>query len=148
MITTMSDAGVRFLIGEEGVRLRPYYDSVGVPTIGVGCTMYEDGRRVKITDPPITYERAMELFKRVLKNYEVAVASRLVQTVNQNQFDAMVSLCFNIGVGAFAKSSVLRLVNRNPADPAISAAFEMWRNAGGKPILLKRRIREAKLYFS
>lgn len=148
MITTMSDAGVRFLIGEEGVRLRPYYDSVGVPTIGVGCTMYEDGRRVKITDPPITYERAMELFKRVLKNYEVAVASRLVQTVNQNQFDAMVSLCFNIGVGAFAKSSVLRLVNRNPADPTISAAFEMWRNAGGKPILLNRRIREANLYFS
>ena len=66
MITTMSDAGVRFLIGEEEVRLRPYYDSVGVPTIGVGCTMYEDGRRVKITDPPITYERAMELLKRLL----------------------------------------------------------------------------------
>ena len=48
MITTMSDAGVRFLIGEEEVRLRPYYDSVGVPTIGVGCTMYEDGRRLRL----------------------------------------------------------------------------------------------------
>lgn len=99
-------------------------------------------------DKPITKERALELFKNVLKGYEMEVYSRTRDDINQNQFNALVSLCFNIGRNGFKSSTVLKRVNANKSDPTIKQAFEMWINAGGKPILLARRTREAKLYFS
>lgn len=147
-IKLVSAAGLHFIAHEEGIVLRPYRDAVGIPTIGVGCTYYEDGRRVKMTDPPITMERALLLFKDILPLYEKAVWSNTRDDINQNQFDALVSLCFNIGVGGFKGSTVLKRVNHNPNDPTIANAFQMWRNAGGRPILLGRRIRESTLYFT
>lgn len=147
-IKQMDDHGIDFLINEEGLILHPYKDSVGIPTIGVGCTYYENGQRVTMGDPPITKERAIQLFRNLLKNYERTVWSITRDDITQNMFNALTSLCFNIGVAAFKGSTVVRLVNVNPKDPGISKAFEMWRNAGGKPILLARRKREAKLYFT
>lgn len=151
-IQQMSQNGLNFLINEEGLILHPYLDSVGIPTIGIGCTYYEDGTRVKMSDPPITRERAINLFKNILKHYEMAVWSSTRDDINQNQFDALTSLCFNIGIGnqhqGFKGSTVLKRVNNDPCDPRITDAFKMWKNSGGKPILLNRRIREAQLYFS
>lgn len=147
-IKQMDDHGIDFLINEEGLILHPYKDSVGIPTIGVGCTYYENGQRVTMADPTITKERAIQLFRNLLKNYERTVWSITRDDITQNMFNALTSLCFNIGVAAFKGSTVVRLVNVNPKDPGISKAFEMWRNAGGKPILLARRKREAKLYFT
>lgn len=144
-IKSMDLAGINFLIKEEGLKLKPYLDSVGVPTIGVGCTYYEDGRRVKITDPAITRERAIQLFKNILKQYETTVWSVTRDDISQKQFNALVSICFNIGVNGFKGSTLLKRVNSNPQDPKITDAFLMWR----KPIvLLPRRKREAQLYFS
>lgn len=145
---TMSKSGIDFLILEEGIRLKPYRDSVGVPTIGVGSTFYEDGTPVKMTDPAITRERAISLFTNVRKEFEDAVNKFVKSNITQNQFDALVSLVYNIGIRAFQTSTVLREVNNDPNNPFIADAFKMWRNAGGKPILLPRRIREAKLYFT
>lgn len=147
-IKTASANGIDFLIKEEGLILKPYLDSVGIPTIGIGNTYYEDGTRVKMTDKPITRERAINLFKNVLQHYETTVWSVTRDDINQNQFDALVSLCYNIGVGGFKGSTVVKRVNKNPNDSTIKEAFEMWKNAGGKPILLNRRRRETKLYFS
>jgi lysozyme len=149
-IKLMSVPGLHFLVNEEGCILHPYKDAVGIPTIGIGSTYWEDGTRVKMTDKPITMERALLLFKNVLSLYEKTVWSCTRDDINQNQFDALVSLCFNIGPGAkgFKGSTVLKRVNLNPGDPTIKEAFLMWRNAGGKPILLGRRIREAALYFT
>lgn len=147
-IQFMSKKGIDFLVNEEGMILKPYRDSVGIPTIGIGCTYYENGQRVKMTDPAITKDRAIGLFKNILSTYEKAVWSRTRDDINQNQFDALVSICFNIGVAGFRDSTLLKRVNKNPNDPTISAAFEMWKNANGKPILLNRRKREARLYFS
>lgn len=147
-IKTVSENGIDFLIKEEGMILKPYLDAVGIPTIGIGCTYYEDGTRVKMTDKPITKERAIDLFKNLLQHYEKAVWSVTRDDITQNQFDALASLCFNIGVAGFKGSTVVKRVNANPADQSIKAAFEMWKNAGGRPLLLNRRRREAKLYFS
>lgn len=147
-IKTVSANGIDFLIKEEGMILKPYRDAVGIPTIGIGCTYYEDGTRVKMTDKPISKDRAIGLFRTVLQHYEKAVWSVTRDDINQNQFDALTSLCFNIGVNGFKGSTVVKRVNANPSDPSIKAAFEMWKNAGSKPILLNRRRREAKLYFS
>lgn len=143
----LSKNGLAFIAKEEGCRLTAYKDSVGVPTIGYGSTYYEDGSKVKMGDK-ITQERAEQLLVNIAKQFENGVNKGLKRAVNQNQFDAMVSLAFNIGVGGFLGSTVLKLVNNFPCDPAIRQAFEMWKMAGGKPILLSRRKREADLYFS
>ena len=70
--------------------------------------------------------------------------------INQNQFDALVSFCYNLGVNAFEGSTLRRLINANPNDPNIPAQFERWDNAGGKqlPGLYTRRVKEAQLYVS
>lgn len=144
-IKSMDLAGINFLVKEEGLKLKPYLDSKGIPTIGVGCTYYEDGKRVKITDPAITRERAIQLFRNILNLYETTVWSVTRDDINQKQFNALVSICFNIGVNGFKGSTLLTRVNSNPQDPKITDAFLMWR----KPIeLLARRKREAQFYFS
>ena len=146
-IKKVSERGLQFLIREEGIRLKPYLCSVNTPTIGIGCTFYEDGKKVKLTDPPINKERAIELFKLILVHFENKVARLTRDDINQPQFDALVSLCFNIGPAAFDGSTVLKRVNANPNDPTIKQAFEAWRFASGKPILLARREREYQLYM-
>lgn len=143
-IKKMDAAGLDFLAIEEGLRLKPYRDSKGIPTIGIGNTYYENGNRVTMNDPAITKERAIELFKNVLDHYEVTVWSVTRDDIIQNQFNALVSICYNIGVNGFKGSTLLSLVNKNPQHPQITEAFKMWR----KPNLLERRKREAKLYFS
>lgn len=145
----LSAKGKEFLIKEEGLILKPYKDQVGIPTIGVGNTFYEDGRKVKMTDPPITRDRALDLMNLILKQFEDAVNGALGSTkVNQNQFDALVSLAWNIGTHGFKMSTLAKTVKANPNDPKITELFKQWKNAGGKPILLNRRTREALLYFT
>lgn len=144
-IKELDDAGIEFLIQEEGIRLAPYLDIAGIPTIGVGNTFYSDGRRVKMTDPPLSRRGAIFLFKDIVKHYETAVWSTTRDDINQHQFNALVSICYNIGIAGFKGSTLLKRVNANPNDPRIKAAFEMWQ----KPkILLARRKREWALYFT
>lgn len=147
-ITSVDQAGENFLITLEALRLKPYPDSKGIPTISVGCTYYEDGTRVKFTDPPITHERAMSLFRTVRKEYEKSVAKAVKSRVNQNQFTALIAIAYNIGIPEFKGSTLLKLVNKDPNHPGIDDAFRMFRFSGGKPILLKRRNREIKYYHS
>lgn len=147
-IKTVDQAGLDFIVKEEGIVLHPYLDVVGVPTIGVGSTYYEGGRRVKMTDPPITKARALSLFRNLLSTYEKGVWSLTRDDITQNQFNALVSLAYNIGVAGFKGSTVLRRVNADPSSPLIGPAFEMWHRAGNKRnVLLGRRQREATLYF-
>lgn len=148
-IKTLDQKGRDFIAKEEGVLLKPYLDSVGIPTIGIGCTYYPGGKKVTMKDEPLKdVAAAWVLFEAVNNNYLLTVYSTTRDDINQNQFNALVSLCYNIGAGAFKGSTVLKLVNKNPNDPKITDAFLMWKNAGGKPVLLGRRKREAKLYFS
>ena len=148
-IKKTDQAGLDFLAKEEGIVLHPYLDSIGVPTIGIGSTYYPDGRRVTMQDKPLTKEEALELFSHVIETYEKTVWSITRDDINQHQFNALVSLCFNIGSGNFKGSTVVKKVNANPNDPTIRKAFEMWQNAGKKKgLLLARRKREADIYFS
>lgn len=139
---------------EEGFRASPYLCPAQVPTIGYGSTMYDDGRRVTLSDPPITTARAAQLLRWKVGNKATAIRGMLrTVRVNQNQFDALVSLCYNVGVGALQRSTVMRLVRTNPNDPAIRGAFGMWNKitVDGKKVesrgLTLRRQREADLYF-
>lgn len=133
----------------EGLRLKAYRDSVGIWTIGVGNIVYEDGSKVKQGDT-ITAERARTLFEGTACQFSFKVNKMVKKPVTQNQFNALVSLAYNIGLGAFEKSTLLRLVNNNPNDANIAKEFLKWKNAGGKVIqgLLNRRIKESAVYFS
>ena len=143
-IKQMSENGIKHLMESEGVRLKPYLDTVGIPTIGVGNTFYEDGSRVKMTDPPITQIRAMELFKWVLRQFELTVYTNTRDDINQNQFDALVSFTYNVGQQAFKKSTLLKRINARASDQSVENAFMMW----NKPKeIIGRRKREVKLYF-
>jgi len=145
---TTSEKGILFIREEEGCVLHPYLDSVNKPTIGIGSTYWEDGTPVKMTDKPITMQRALSLFHTTLKRYESQVNRSILKELSQNKFDALTSLCYNIGTNGFAGATVVKKANINPNDPNIRFWIEAWRNSGGKPILLGRRTREANLYFS
>ena len=151
---TISQKGIDLIKGFEGCVLHAYLDIASVPTIGWGSTRYEFGGIVKMTDPPITQEHADELFWITLQGFSKEVDAMVTDRVNQNNFDALVSLAYNIGSPSFKTSTVRRLVNANPNNLAIRAAFMMWDKVHVDGVLrvsdtlFKRRRRESDYYFS
>lgn len=134
----------------EGLVLKPYLCSANVPTIGYGNTFYENGVKVKMSDAQITKQRAEELLKINADRFASKVANLLKKEVTQNQFNALVSFAYNVGSGALASSTLLKLVNINPNDGNIAKEFLKWNKSGGKIIdgLTKRRMKESALYFT
>lgn len=150
---TLSDKGFEMLAVFEGFRSKPYRDSVGVPTIGYGNTYYLDGKKVKMSDPPISKDEAKKLKMAVIDKDFAPVVNKLLEQqikngqITQNMFDALISLVYNIGVGALAKSSVIKHLQNGNKQQA-GEAFLLWKNAGGKPILLKRRRKERDVFLT
>jgi lysozyme len=149
-ITKVSKKGLDLIKKFEGLKLKPYLCSAGVPTIGYGNTLYENGKKVSLKDSVITESRATELLSYSLRNLEQQVDSFCRDDINQNQFDALVSFAFNLGPYNLKSSTLLKKVNKNPKDPTIRDEFMRWTKAGGKVLkgLVERRKAEADLYFS
>ena len=145
----LSDNGFNLLAELEGVVLHPYKDSVGIPTIGIGSTYYEDGTKVTMKDKAITKERAIQLAKNVVKSFEEQVNKSILLPMTQNQFDAMVLLCYNIGESGFAKSSVVKNFNAGNLQKAADS-FLLWNKAGGvvSKGLTNRREKERELFLT
>ena len=149
--TGISLKGVEELVHSEGLKLCPYLDSVKIPTIGIGSTFYEDGRKVTMQDKCLTESQAMNLAMYTInKIFLPGVLKALKVPQTQNQIDALVNLVYNIGVGAFSTSTVLKRINAKASKDQIAAAWRMWNKAGGKVIqgLANRREREINLYFA
>ena len=108
-------------------------------------------------DKAITKETALWMLKQTANMFAKDVDKLVTSTVNQNQFNALTSFAFNLGSDIDADSipeglgdsNLLKKVNANPNDPAITKEFMKWVNAGGRPNngLIKRRAEEAKIYF-
>ncbi len=145
----LSKEGLDLIKKHEGFRSEPYLCPAGVPTIGYGATFYPDRSRVKMDDPPISKEQAEEMLLEMLKDYEDGAKGCVTAEINQNQFTALVSFAYNLGVAALETSTLLKRVNADPCDPDIRYQFSRWVKAGGKvlPGLVKRRREEADLYF-
>jgi lysozyme len=145
----INQLGIDLIKQFEGCKLSPYKCSAGVATIGYGSTFYPNNIRVQMSDKPITKEYAEELLKSNLKVFEDGVSRYVKSKINSNQFSALVSFAFNLGVGNLAKSTLLKLVNKNPSDPAINLEFMKWNKANGKVLagLTRRRQAESELYF-
>lgn len=141
----LDESGYSELHKREGLRTKPYLDTRGVPTISLGVTYYPNGRKVTMQDKPLTIEEAERLGKVIADRFATEVTALIKSKVNQNQFNALVSLAYNIGIHGFIKSTVLKLVNKNPNDPMIRQAFMLWTK---NKELIGRRKSEVNQYFS
>ena len=139
-------AGRELIQRNEGLRLDAYQDSVGVWTIGYGHTGPEVVPGLRITQ-----EQADQWFaERLADEFEPGVEAAIGDApTTQAQFDAMVSLAYNIGIVAFARSSVAASHRRGDNAKAADD-FLMWNKAGGQVLagLVRRRGEERKLYLS
>jgi lysozyme len=134
-------AGLALVKQFEGLRLTAYLCPAKVWTIGYGST----GPHVK-PGMVISEADAEALLCADLSRFEQAVA-KATPAATQPQFDAMVCLAFNIGIGGFLKSSVLRW-HKTGEHRRAAEAFGLWNKAGGRvlPGLMRRRVAEAELY--
>jgi lysozyme len=132
-----------------GYKAKSYLCPAGVVTIGFGSTMYQDGRKIKLGDT-INEDQGNQLLMWELKNKSISLHGL---NLNQNQFDSCLSFIYNVGIGAFTKSTLRKKILLNPNDPSIKLEFMKWNKAtvGGKLTVLKgltrRRTAEAELYF-
>ena len=148
-----SDKGIDFIKRHEALRLNAYLDAAGVWTIGYGHTGGVNSGDV------ISEKQAEEFLRADLTTAERALNGTRLQ-LNQNQFDALVSFIFNVGVGrpkshpngpaGFLGSTLLIKARHDVNDPTIRREFHRWIYAGGKVLngLVRRRKEEADLYFT
>ena len=134
----------------EGYSDRPYKCPAGISTIGYGNTYYPNGTKVKITDKQITREYANEILAHTADEFAADVLKLVKTNITVNQLNALTSFAYNVGVGNFQKSTLLKLVNVNPNDAMIAKEFLKWNKAAGKELkgLTNRRIAESALYFT
>jgi lysozyme len=131
----------------EGCKLKAYKCPAGLWTISWGLTFYPDGRKVKEGDV-ITQQQAEEYFNAVVDDFAKQVDVLVKSNVTANNFSAIVSFAYNVGIGNLKKSTLLKKVNANPKDATIPAEFRKWVRANGEVLkgLVRRRDAEAKLY--
>jgi lysozyme len=141
--------GLKIIKAYEGLRLSAYLCPAKVVTIGYGSTRYPDGRKVLMGEKLVNEAMATQLLLATLEPFE-SVVNKSLPNLNQYQFDALVSLCYNIGGSAFGRSTLVRKAKVNANDPSIADEFMRWNKAGGKVLqgLTTRRAAEAKLYFT
>ena len=148
----MTENGKALIRKFEGCSLVAYLCPSKVWTIGYGNTFYADGTPVKEGDK-IDQATANQLFDITLNKFEKQVkmllGDTLLVTLPKEAIDALVSLAYNIGTGAFAKSTLLKRIKLNKLDfDGIEAAFMMWVKSNGKVLngLVRRRAAEFDMY--
>ncbi len=146
----ISESGLDLIKSFEGYhrklkdgRCTTYRCPANVLTIGYGCT---EG----ITDGEIwTHDEALAALRKEIATFEAGVIRLVTVSLNQNEFDALVSFAYNCGVGALGKSSLLKKLNAGDRKGAASA-FKLWNKGGGRVLrgLVDRRAREATLFLT
>src|SRR3712207_5629714 len=116
----MSARGRELLVEWEGFKRTAYRDAAGLLPIGVGHLITKEelnSRRLRLGgvavpfDAGLSEEQVRMLLAQDLAQYEDAVRKHVLVDLDQDQFDALVSFCFNVGIDAFRKSSLVKCVN-------------------------------------
>lgn len=158
--TFFSLKGRRMLKQLEGIRFFAYADGdgspithvnqkyKGFPTIGVGHLLQKEEVTEKLIKEGWTPSQVDQALELDLFRFEYNLRSHLRRELNQNQWDALIIYSFNIGINAFNKSTLLRMVNQGDFKGA-SRQFERWVYSGGKklPGLVNRRLKEKALFL-
>ena len=132
----------------EGCKLKAYQDVAGIWTVGYGLTSRAGFIEVG-PNTTLTQEEADWYLERVVSDFAEKIKPMITAPITENQFGAFVSLAYNIGVGAFQKSSALRRFNAGNLTK-VPDAMRMWRKAGGDVVqgLVNRREAEIKLFLT
>lgn len=128
----------------EGCKLTAYKCPAGIWTIGVGHTGPDVTPNLKID-----MQTAIDLLRHDLERFEDAVEKAVMPVLLQHEFDACISLAFNIGAGAFKDSTLCRMINQGDIHQAADQ-FTRWNKAGGKVLsgLVRRRAAERLLFLN
>ena len=147
MTRQISQHGLDKLKQWEGLKTKAYKDAGGVWTIGYGHTAMA-GSPVPYQGQVITAAEAENILLKDLMQYEAAVANNVNVKLNDNQFAALVSFTFNVGINAFKKSKLLKKLNNGNFD-AVPTELMKWNKAGGKKLqgLVNRRRAEGYLWM-
>ena len=132
----------------EGYRAKPYLCPAGVPTIGYGSTYYADGRKVDLTDPPMSEPDAAALLLQELHHTYLPGVLRQcpVLLTDERKCNAIVDFAYNLGTGRLQTSTLKRKINSQDWDGA-KEQLMLWTKGGGRvlPGLVKRRSAEVAL---
>lgn len=145
-----SNKGIALIKEFESFRKTPYLCAAGVPTIGWGTTRYPDKKAVTLADKDITEAVGDMYLHHDLTTFEKAVNKVLTIPIQQSQFDACISLCYNIGQGNFTSSTLVKMLNAGTAPDLIAPQFLRWNKAKGKSLagLTRRRKAEMALFLT
>jgi len=145
---TVNDATIDLIKGFESLRTRAYQDTGGVWTIGYGHTSAAGNPKV-FRGMVVSPESALRILYDDVSKFATGVEQLVTVTLNENQFGALVSFAFNVGLGAFKGSSVLKRVNsRQFAE--VPARLNLWVKDNGKVLkgLVRRRKAEGVLFLT
>ncbi|MBJ6132890.1 lysozyme [Ochrobactrum sp. Q0168] len=137
--------GLNLIKEFEGLRLEKYKDAVGKWTIGYGHLILPSER----FERPLTESEAEDLLQSDLRKFEGGIIQYVTARISQNQFDALVSFAFNLGLANLKGSTQLRLLNQGKYSEA-AEQFLRWNKAGGMamPGLTRRRAAERDLFLN
>lgn len=145
----LENKSLELLIELEGERLEAYLCPSKIPTIGIGLTVYPDGTKVKLGDV-ISKEQSREYLKQTLEQFEKQVVLLLDGLpLPRKALDALIIFSFNVGIGSFAKSTLLKEIKKNRNNlKEIEKQFNRWIYSGDKVLqgLIIRRLKEYTLY--
>ncbi|MBO0934607.1 lysozyme [Fibrella aquatilis] len=141
----ISKKGLDLIKYFEQLRLTAYYCPANVLTIGYGHTGHDVHEGLTITQ-----EHATDLLLDDVARFETCVNHTISKPLTQNQFDALVSLAYNIGETAFSRSTLAKEINQDPTSKAVRQQYMLWVKAKGRvlPGLVVRRSKELALYFA
>jgi lysozyme len=146
----ISPKGVKLIEDSEGFEPEMYHDSAGLPTIGYG-TLIDTIEEQYLMTATITKDEALALLLKEMTGMEKQLNVMLSGVdITQNQYDALCSFVYNLGIGALRQSTLFRKLKVNPNDPTIEYEFTRWCHCDGEVLvgLVIRRQKEADLYFS
>lgn len=146
---TVNKAGLDLIKSFEGLFLKPYLDPIKIPTIGYGTIKYPDGKAVTMKDSAITEAQATDYLMHEVNEKASSIEKLVKVNINDNEFAALVAFAYNVGVGAFKDSTLLKLLNANADRTAVADQLLRWNKAGGKELagLTRRRQAERSLFL-
>lgn len=144
----MTSEGLDLVRHFEGFRAKAYRDPVGIWTIGYGHTSMSGAPHVH-KGMAVTRAQALEILRMDVNKFARGVRQQVRVDLTDGQFSALVSFAYNVGLGGFARSSVLRAVNAGDFG-AVPRRLSLWVKAGGRrlPGLVRRRAAEGAMFIA
>jgi len=145
----VSNAGIQLIKHHEGVRYKPYKCPANLYTVGIGHLIGDGKSLPREWDKTFTVAEVDGILKHDLNRFELGVHKMLPNVpLRQHEFDAIVSFCFNLGLGCFQRSTIRQALLRGDKEQAMESLVKYCR-AGGKVLkgLQNRRLDERRLFL-